>query len=94
MGAEKVLPQVRALIADAESEVPDALRPVLAAACEEIETLSERIKMTQRQIEAIAEQTPTVDLLWSIPSIGLLIATALVAFVVVMQFEHSFAKPN
>jgi len=81
VGAEKVLPQVRALIADADSDIPDALRPVLAAACEEIEALTERIKMAQRQIEAIAEQTPVVDLLWSIPGIGLLIATALVAFV-------------
>jgi len=81
VGAEKVLPQVRALIADAGSDIPDALRPVLAAACEEIEALTERIKMAQRQIEAIAEQTPVVDLLWSIPGIGLLIATALVAFV-------------
>ena len=81
VGAEKVLPLVRTLIADADSGVPDALRPVLDAACEEIEALTERIKMTQRQIEAIAEQTPTVDLLWSIPGIGLLIATALVAFV-------------
>src|SRR5438034_1293148 len=48
VGAEKVLPQVRALIADAGSDIPDALRPVLAAACEEIEALTERIKMAQR----------------------------------------------
>jgi len=81
VGAEKVLPQVRALIADADSGVPDALRPVLAAACEEIRALSERIKMTERQIEAIAEQTPTVARLRSVPGIGLLIATALVAFI-------------
>ena len=81
VGAEKVLPQVRALIGDADSGIPEALRPVLAAACEEIQTLSERIKMTERQIEAIAEQTPVVERLWSIPGIGLLIATALVAFV-------------
>jgi transposase len=69
------------LIGDADSGIPDALRPVLAAACEEIQTLSERIKMTERQIEAIAEQTPVVERLWSIPGIGLLTATALVAFV-------------
>lgn len=81
LGAEKVLPEVRALIEDADSGIPDALRPVLAAACEEIQTLSERIKMTERQIEAIAEQTPAVELLRSVPGIGLLIATALVAFI-------------
>lgn len=81
VGAEKVLPQVRAFIGDPESEVPEALRPVMAAACDEIQVLSQRIKMTQRQIEAIAEQTPVVERLWSIPGIGLLSATALVAFV-------------
>jgi transposase len=81
LGAEKVLPQVRALIEDAESDVPQALRPILAAACQEIQDLTERIKMTDRQIEAIAKQTPVVERLWSIPGIGLLIATALVAFV-------------
>ena len=79
VGAEKVLP--RALIGDADSVIPDALRGVLAAACEEIQALSERIKITERQIEAVAEQTPLVALLRSIPGIGLLTATALVAFV-------------
>lgn len=81
VGAEKVLPHVRALIEDADSSVPDSLRPVLATACAEIQTLGESMKMTERQIEAIAEQTPVVERLRSIPGIGLLIATALVAFV-------------
>lgn len=81
MGAEKVVPQVGALIEDADSDIPDALRPVLFAACEEIRALTEHIKLTERQIEAIAEQTPVVQRLRSIPGIGLLTATALVAFV-------------
>ena len=81
IGAEKVLPQVRALIAEADSNIPDALRPVLFATCEEIRTLTDRIKMAERQIEGIAEQTPVVERLRSIPGIGLLTATALVAFV-------------
>lgn len=81
VGAEKVLPHLRAVIGDADSGVPDALRGILAAACEEIQALSERIKMTERQIAAIAEQTPLVERLRSIPGIGLLTATALVAFI-------------
>jgi transposase len=80
LGAEKVLPLVRTLIADADSGIPDALRPVLATACDEIEALSDNIKMTERQLEALAEQTPAVQRLRSVPGIGLLIATALVAF--------------
>jgi transposase len=70
VGAEKVLPQVGALIEDADSGIPNALRPVLVAACEEIRSLNERIKLTQQQIEAIAEQTPVVKRLFSIPGIG------------------------
>ena len=80
LGAEKVLPQVRILIADADSGIPDSLRPVLATACDEIKTLTDNIKMTERQLEALAEQTPAVQRLRSVPGIGLLIATALVAF--------------
>lgn len=81
LGQEKVVPGVRALIEDADSDVPDSMRPVLAAACEEIEALSDNIKMTERQLEALAEQTPVVERLRSTPGIGLMIATALVAFV-------------
>jgi transposase len=81
VGREKVLPQVRALIEDADSGVPDSLRPALATACEEIEALTENIKLTERQLDALAEQTPSVERLRSIPGIGLLTATALVAFV-------------
>jgi transposase len=80
LGAEKVVPQVRTLIADADSGIPDSLRSVLATACEEIEALTDNIKMTERQLEALAEQTPAVGRLRTIPGIGLMIATALVAF--------------
>ena len=81
LGAENVLPGVRTLIADADSEIPDALRPVLATACDEIEALGDNIKMTERQLEALAEQTLAVQRLESIPGIGLLTATALAAFI-------------
>jgi transposase len=81
LGAEKVLPQVRSLIADADSGIPDALRLVLATACDEIQALTDHLKLTERQLEALAEQTPAVKRLQSIPGIGLLTATALVAFI-------------
>jgi transposase len=81
VGVEKVLPEVRAMIADADSGIPDALRPVLATACDEIEALGEHIKLTERQFEALVDKTPAVTRLLSIPGIGLLTATALVAFI-------------
>jgi len=81
MGIEKVLPQVRALIADPDADLPAALRPTLARACDEIQALGESIKATDQQLEALAKQTPLVDRLRSVPGIGLVIATALVAFI-------------
>jgi transposase len=80
-GIEKVLPQVRLLVADAESGLPDSLRGTVAAACSEIESLGERIRDVERQLEALAEQTPVVERLRSVPGIGLMTSTALVAFV-------------
>lgn len=80
-GIEKVLPQVRLFVADADSGIPDALRGTIVAACEEIEWLGERIDQAERQLEALAEQTPVVSRLRSVPGIGLMTSTALVAFV-------------
>jgi transposase len=80
-GIEKVLPQVRLFVADAEAGVPDALRSTITAACDEIESLGEQINQAQRQLEALVEQTPLVARLRSVPGIGLMTATALVAFV-------------
>ena len=81
VGAENVVPTVWALIEDADSEVPDALRFVFAEACQEIREIEARVKQVERQIQALAEQLPAVAHLLSIPGIGLLTATALVAFI-------------
>jgi transposase len=81
VGAENVVPTVWALIEDADAELPDALRPVFAEACQEIRQIEGRIKLVERQLEALAPQLPAVDHLLSIPGIGLLTATALVAFI-------------
>lgn len=80
-GIEKVLPQVRYFIADAENDLPDSLRSTFAAACDQIDALSTQIRAAERQLEALAEQTPVVERLRSIPGIGLMTSTALVAFV-------------
>lgn len=57
------------------------MRPVFAAACREIREIEARIKQVEPQLEAMAEQLPAVAHLRTIPGIGLLIATALVAFI-------------
>ncbi len=66
---------------DADSDFPDALRPVFAEACHEIREIEARIKQVERQLEAMAQQLPVVAHLLTIPGIGLLTATALFAFI-------------
>jgi transposase len=80
-GIEKVLPQVRLIVADADSGLSESLRPILFAACEELEALNERIAMTVRQLEALSEETPLVGRLRTAPGIGLITGSGLVAFV-------------
>jgi len=81
LGAHHVLSRTRLLLADHDSALPGALRPALAEACVEIAELEDRIRLVERQLEALATQTPVVARLRSIPGIGLLTATALVASV-------------
>ena len=61
------------------------LRPALAEASREIRELEGRIRVVERHLDAVAEQLPVVDRLRSIPGIGLLTATALLAAVADIQ---------
>jgi transposase len=81
VGARHVVTQVRCWVGDPDSGVPDALRPTLADVCEELRQIEERIRSSERQLEALARQLPAVARLRTIPGVGLLTATALVAFV-------------
>lgn len=81
VGASRVVPAILAWIEDAESGLMDALREPLAEACAEIRELERRILGVERQLKALARQTPVVKRLQSIPGVGLLTSTALVAFV-------------
>jgi len=81
VGSDKVLPAAWALIEDADSVLPEALRPIFAEACREIREIETRTKLVERQLEALAEQLPAVEHLQTIPGIGLLTSTALVGFI-------------
>jgi len=81
MGAREVVPAVWSLIEDADSDLPEALRPIFAEACREIREIETRIKQVECQLEVTAEQLPAVEYLRTIPGVGLLIATAFVAFI-------------
>jgi transposase len=81
VGARQVVPHVIALVSDADSGLPDALRGVLAEAAREIGELEVRIRDVERQLECLANDSELATRLRTIPGIGLLTATALVAFV-------------
>ena len=81
VGASKVIPVVLELIEDADSPLPDALRNSFHEVCLEIRDYEKRIRDVEGQLQALSKQIPTVGLLRTIPGIGLLTATALVALV-------------
>jgi transposase len=81
VGSRQVVPAVWALLEDADSEFPNALKAVFAAACQEIRDIEARVKNVEHQLEAMAGQLPVVEHLLTIPGVGLLTATALFAFI-------------
>jgi transposase len=81
VGARQVVPFVFALLSDAESKLPDPMRPVLGEAAREIGELEIRIRAVEDQLEGLASRSALVARLRTIPGVGLLTATALVAFV-------------
>jgi len=81
VGSREVVPAAWSLIEDADSTLPEALRPVFAEACREIREIETRVKLVERQLEALVEQLPAVEHLRTIPGVGLLSSTALVGFI-------------
>jgi transposase len=81
LGARQVLPHVGELVSDADSGLPDALRPVLAEAAREIRDLEARVREVERSLETMARESDLLVRLRTIPGVGLLTATALMAFV-------------
>jgi transposase len=80
-GASRVPTRVTALIEDADTELPMGVRDLLHELVVEIRQLTSRIESVERQLAAMAGETPVVERLRSIPGIGLLTATAFIAFV-------------
>jgi transposase len=80
VGAEHVVPRVRELLADSTT-VPDLIRTSLANACSEIETIETNMRAVERQLTTLARDRADIILLRTVPGVGLLTATALVALV-------------
>lgn len=81
VGARAVVPKVQELLREPGCIIPGILQPVLDEACDEIQELERKAKHVELQLAAFARSNPLVGRLCSVPGVGLLSATALVAFV-------------
>ena len=81
LGAKRVRPTLAELLEDPDSPLPHAIRPALADSADEIGDLERRLANLETQLNALGKAIPDVKLLQTIPGIGLITATALVAFV-------------
>jgi transposase len=79
VGAHHVLPLGGAALVD--DTVPAFLRPALETVLEEIRTLEAQAAAIRTELAQLAEQMPDAQLLLTVPGIGVLTATALLAFV-------------
>jgi transposase len=81
VGAARGLAQIARLLADEHSAVPVMLRAPMRLALEEIRLMEARIESVERELAAIARQSAACQALASVPGIGLLTSTAMVAAV-------------
>jgi transposase len=68
-----------ALAADPATDLPDQARPILAIIAESIQALQAKITTLDREIAARAKADPVARRLMTIPGVGPVVATALVA---------------
>lgn len=78
-GAATGLQAISRIVADASSPLPSLLRPAMAELLAEISQLHQRIAVIERELAQVARHSAACQLLLSIPGVGLLSATALVA---------------
>jgi transposase len=88
-GPARVVAEVAQLVADAEAPVPARLRRLLAIIIDDIRAVEAHITGVERDLHAVAGADPVVGRLMTIPGIGVLTATALVATV---PHIHSFQR--
>ncbi len=80
-GAVRGLAQVARYLADEHSGLPAILRGSMRLLLEEIQLMEARIGQLEQELCALAQQSPACQALQSVPGIGLLTSTAMVAAV-------------
>ena len=78
-GARTGVEAMARLLADPGSAIPDLIRGAMKLLIEEIRLLEARIAQLEKELTALAKQSPACKELLSVPGIGLLTATAMVA---------------
>lgn len=78
-GARTGIEAMSRALADPSSAVPGLIRESMKLLIEEIRLLEQRIGQLERELTALARQSPACTQLLTIPDIGLLTATAMVA---------------
>jgi transposase len=81
VGAVRGLAQIARLIADGHSAIPAILRTAMRLALEEIRLMEARIEQLERELAQVARQSHACHALTSVPGIGLLTSTAMLAAV-------------
>lgn len=79
VGARTGLDAMGRAIADDQSPIPMMLRATMQQLLDEIRVLETRVAQLERQLSAVARESVACKLLMSIPGIGLLTSTAIVA---------------
>jgi transposase len=79
VGARSGLEQIARVLADPHTAVPDMLRDTLTLMAEEIRLLEARITQLERKLTDAAKLSPACTSLMTVPGVGLLTATAMVA---------------
>lgn len=78
-GARTGIEAISRALADPRVEIPGLIRPSMVLLIEEIRLLEQRIAQLERELSEVARHSPACAALLSVPGIGLLIATAMVA---------------
>ncbi|HKU13609.1 MAG TPA: IS110 family transposase [Steroidobacteraceae bacterium] len=78
-GARLGLEQIARALADPNSLVPALLRPAMRSIIEEVRVLEVRVSDLEKQLGELARQSAACTTLLSVPGVGLLTATAMVA---------------
>jgi transposase len=78
-GARVGLEQIARVLAEPNSAIPDLIRETMKLLLEEIRLLEARVGQLERELTQTARQSAACTTLLSIPGVGLLTATAMVA---------------